>query len=172
MSLDKVNLVESEIPQEDDVTSDEVRNRANYQEENLQSPTRYPPYPQTQQPWNVQQAYSPPPYSGQSNTQTIVVNSNRANPTLQEQQDPSTLSGLYCIMGFSIFSCLCCIWPIGLVAMILSISAVNTYKDDPRQGVHLSKIALGFMIVSILGGIALLIWLFAFGGIYNFNGDY
>jgi len=63
-------------------------------------------------------------------------------------------------LGLSLFSCLCCFWPLGLAALILSCQVDDAVRRGDMAGAHnnsriakilaFSSIVVGFALISIL----------------------
>ncbi|KAH3833148.1 trafficking regulator of GLUT4 1-like [Dreissena polymorpha] len=112
--------------------------------------------PQRHEGYGYDQEY-PPNYAPvgsviQSSSSFVVVNQPTQNIMYEVQPRPPDYTGL------AIFSCLCCVWPLGLVAIILAIQARsladNGHYDDAKRR---SNFALGFIIASVIVGIVFII---------------
>ncbi|CAM9178980.1 unnamed protein product [Ascophyllum nodosum] len=58
----------------------------------------------------------------------------------------------YCFLAW--FSCLFCCWPIGLLAVIMSISVSNKMRDNDFQGAYrASRSARKIAVIAIIAGI-------------------
>jgi len=82
------------------------------------------------------------------NTTTVVM----PPPTVLVQNRPASWIGL------SIFNCLCCFWPLGLVAMVFSCMVDSSYDSgDYENAKKYSNIAKWLNIVSVICGVIVIV---------------
>lgn len=120
-----------------------------------------------QQPYNAQPGYpGPQPFTGQpmgyppgylgaqQSTTTVVMQQPSQTVILPAAPRPQNF------MCLSIFTCLCCIWPIGLVAICFSSAVDSAYDGGDYEGARRnSRIALWLNVASILCGVGLIVFL-------------
>ncbi|XP_052280840.1 uncharacterized protein LOC127878352 [Dreissena polymorpha] len=112
--------------------------------------------PQSQEGHGYDQRYHPnyAPVGSviQSSSSVVVVNQPAQNTMCVMQPRPPDYTGL------AFFSCLCCAWPLGLVAIILAIQAKSlAYNGHYNDAKRRSNVALGFIIASVIVCIACIV---------------
>ncbi|KAH3832512.1 trafficking regulator of GLUT4 1-like [Dreissena polymorpha] len=112
--------------------------------------------PQSLEGYGYDQGYNPncAPAGrvNQSSSPVLVINQPTQNMVCVVQERPPDYTCL------AIFSCLCCFWPLGLVAIILAIQATSLSDTGHYDAAkRLSNTTLGFIITSIIIGIACIV---------------
>ncbi|KAM7449731.1 hypothetical protein ABFA07_002399 [Porites harrisoni] len=104
-----------------------------------------PGYPPKQQPYLAQPGYP---------LQTFSTVSMQPNETVIVSPPPERPPSHLCL---SIFSCLCCFWPLGLAALCVSCSVDSSYNaGDYQRALSRSNTAKWLNIVSIICGVILI----------------
>jgi len=107
-------------------------------------------------PYTAQPAVGPAPYTQQPgfplsnfpNTTAVVM----TPPAVVVEPRPTSW------LVLSIFSCLFCIWPLGLVAIVFSVMVDSSYDSgDYENAKRYSNIAKWLSILSIICGIILIV---------------
>ncbi|XP_078360224.1 uncharacterized protein LOC144644577 isoform X4 [Oculina patagonica] len=125
-----------------------------------QPPPGYPPqygYPSPQQP-----VYPPQPIQQVQQSSTVVNVGMPATQTIVVPANPRPKN----YIGLSICTCLFCTWPIGLAAIVFSCMVDSAYDAGDYSGaLRNSNIAKWLNVVSIIGGIVLIIVIYATLGV-------
>ncbi|XP_070562589.1 cysteine-rich and transmembrane domain-containing protein 1-like isoform X2 [Ptychodera flava] len=113
-----------------------------------------------------QPAYYPPSSSQMQSSTNVVV----AAPSAPQQTviiresaptSPTSMDVTGLILG--ICSLLCCVWPIGLISVILSGIAMCSRSDGKQQTADtLTKVSLGLSIASAVLGVIIIIVLYVY----------
>lgn len=113
------------------------------------------PQHQGPQPFTGQPMGYPPGYLGaQQSTTTVVMQQPSQTVILPAAPRPQNF------MCLSIFTCLCCVWPIGLAAICFSSTVDSAYDGGDYEGARRnSRIALWLNVASILCGVGLIVFL-------------
>jgi hypothetical protein len=121
---------------------------------------------QTEQPTSgvLTHQQPPPPSYSQINPQTIPApHQNPTGPHVNSPMNGPHLMGANTMnisdyLVWSIFNILCCIWPLGLVATVISVITKRKKKNGDLQGARCTSAwAAAINILATLGGIILII---------------
>ncbi|CAB3992406.1 tumor suppressor candidate 5 homolog [Paramuricea clavata] len=73
-------------------------------------------------------------------------------------------------MGLSIFSCLCCFWPVGIVAIVLSCMVGSSRREGDLEGAkNFSKWAKYLSIAAIILGVITIVSVIIIRSVVNSN---
>eukprot|EP00118_Oscarella_pearsei_P028730 m.2794 g.2794 ORF g.2794 m.2794 type:complete len:181 (+) comp8905_c0_seq1:89-631(+) len=103
------------------------------------------------------------PYGAQQQNQTTVVVAQQQPQAVVHQTVLVAPRNYYVQshMWISIVTTICCLWPVGIIAIIFSsVSRSHFHAGDADGGRTFGRVALGINIFNILGGITVIILLF------------
>ena len=109
-------------------------------------------------PYYMQGTENVPSYTSQNRSTGSGLYFANRGPITQQIQPNSKSSKYTLILTWSVFNTFCCIWPLGIIALIISVITLRTQGDSNEQKVRCGIIsAVMINTLSTIGGIIVII---------------